>query len=44
MGSCHGMEWSKEFSGSPEVAFMVGNSEAGSMKSHGPLTFLKVSR
>ncbi|CAI9091163.1 OLC1v1026115C1 [Oldenlandia corymbosa var. corymbosa] len=40
----HAMEWSgqKEFQGSSEVPFVVDNSEAGLLKSHGPLSFLKV--
>ena len=40
----HAMEWSgqKEFVSSVDVPFMVGGSEAGLFKSHGPLTFLKV--
>lgn len=38
------MEWSgqKHFVGSPEVTFEVDGSEAGKLKSYGPLTFLKV--
>ncbi|KAI4347682.1 hypothetical protein L6164_008471 [Bauhinia variegata] len=40
----HAMEWSgqKEFVASAEVPFVVGDSEAGLLKSHGPLSFLKV--
>ncbi|KVI09702.1 Peptidase S10, serine carboxypeptidase [Cynara cardunculus var. scolymus] len=40
----HAMEWSgqKEFGASADVPFMVGGSEAGLFKTHGPLTFLKV--
>ncbi|XP_047310431.1 serine carboxypeptidase-like [Impatiens glandulifera] len=40
----HAMEWSgqKGFGESPEVAFLVDGSEAGLMKSHGSLTFMKV--
>ncbi|KAJ6849929.1 serine carboxypeptidase-like [Iris pallida] len=40
----HAMEWSgsKDFASSPETPFMVDGAEAGVMKSHGPLTFLKV--
>lgn len=39
------MEWSgqKEFVALPEVPFLVDGSEAGVLKSHGPLSFLKVS-
>jgi len=39
------MEWSgqKNFVASPEVQFEVNNSTAGVLKSHGPLSFLKVS-
>lgn len=38
------MEWSgqKKFGASPEVPFVVDDSEAGVLKSHGPLSFLKV--
>ncbi|KDP43980.1 hypothetical protein JCGZ_05447 [Jatropha curcas] len=38
------MEWSgqKEFGASPDVPFIVEGEEAGQLKSHGPLTFLKV--
>ncbi|KAK7344845.1 hypothetical protein VNO77_14992 [Canavalia gladiata] len=40
----HSMEWSgqKEFVASTEVPFVVDGSEAGVLKSHGPLSFLKV--
>ncbi|KAF8397747.1 hypothetical protein HHK36_016669 [Tetracentron sinense] len=40
----HAMEWSgqKEFVASPTVPFLVNGSEAGQLKSHGPLSFLKV--
>ncbi|GMI86218.1 CARBOXYPEPTIDASE Y, SERINE CARBOXYPEPTIDASE-LIKE 49 [Hibiscus trionum] len=40
----HAMEWSgqKEFVASPEVPFVVDGSEAGVLKTHGPLGFLKV--
>ncbi|XP_054801624.1 serine carboxypeptidase-like [Prosopis cineraria] len=40
----HAMEWSgqKEFVASTEVSFVVDGSEAGLLKSHGPLSFLKV--
>ncbi|XP_042476057.1 serine carboxypeptidase-like [Macadamia integrifolia] len=40
----HAMEWSgqKEFVAAPTVSFVVDGGEAGQMKSHGPLTFLKV--
>ncbi|CAA0814436.1 Serine carboxypeptidase-like 49 [Striga hermonthica] len=40
----HAMEWSgrKDFVASPEVPFEVDGSEAGLLKSHGPLSFLKV--
>ncbi|XP_027363665.1 serine carboxypeptidase-like [Abrus precatorius] len=40
----HAMEWSgqKEFVASPEVPFVVNGSEAGLLKSYGPLSFLKV--
>jgi serine carboxypeptidase-like clade 4 len=39
------MEWSgqKEFVASPEVPFIVDDSEAGVLKNNGPLSFLKVS-
>jgi serine carboxypeptidase-like clade 4 len=41
----HAMEWSgqQKFVASPEVPFVVNGSEAGVLKSHGALTFLKVS-
>ncbi|KAI8539745.1 hypothetical protein RHMOL_Rhmol09G0206600 [Rhododendron molle] len=40
----HAMEWTgqKEFVASPEVSFEVDGSEAGILKSQGPLSFLKV--
>ncbi|KAL5763956.1 hypothetical protein ACOSQ2_016550 [Xanthoceras sorbifolium] len=40
----HAMEWSgqKEFGAAPAVPFKVDSAEAGQMKNHGPLTFLKV--
>ncbi|KAF5447333.1 hypothetical protein F2P56_032892 [Juglans regia] len=40
----HAMEWSgqKQFGASPTVQFVVDGAEAGVLKSHGPLTFLKV--
>ncbi|GMJ08886.1 serine carboxypeptidase-like 48 [Hibiscus trionum] len=40
----HAMTWSrqKEFGASPIVPFLVDGVEAGKLKSHGPLTFLKV--
>lgn len=40
----HAMEWSgqKEFVASPEVPFEVDDSQAGFLKSYGPLSFLKV--
>ncbi|KAK8574529.1 hypothetical protein V6N13_034210 [Hibiscus sabdariffa] len=40
----HAMQWSgqKEFVASPEVPFVVDGSEAGVLKTHGPLGFLKV--
>lgn len=39
------MEWSgrREFVASPELPFEVNGSEAGVLKSYGPLAFLKVS-
>ena len=39
------MEWSgqNEFVASSEVPFVVNGSEAGLLKSHGPLSFLKVA-
>ena len=38
------MEWGGqlEFQAAPEVPFVIGDSKAGLMKIHGPLTFLKV--
>ncbi|KAI3708569.1 hypothetical protein L2E82_37825 [Cichorium intybus] len=38
------MEWSgtKEFGASPELPFKVSGSEAGLLKTYGPLSFLKV--
>ncbi|KAK7268297.1 hypothetical protein RIF29_20994 [Crotalaria pallida] len=40
----HAMKWSgqKEFGASPEVPFTVDDSEAGLLKTYGPLSFLKV--
>ncbi|KAJ7981054.1 Carboxypeptidase [Quillaja saponaria] len=40
----HAMEWSgqKQFEASATVPFIVDSAQAGFMKSHGPLTFLKV--
>lgn len=40
----HVMEWSgqKQFVASPEVLFEVDGSEAGLLKTYGPLGFLKV--
>ncbi|XP_024969566.1 serine carboxypeptidase-like [Cynara cardunculus var. scolymus] len=40
----HAMEWSgtKEFGAASEVPFEVSGSEAGLLKSYGPLSFLKV--
>ncbi|KAA8544133.1 hypothetical protein F0562_022145 [Nyssa sinensis] len=40
----HAMEWSgqKDFVAAPSVKFVVDGAEAGQLKSHGPLTFLKV--
>lgn len=40
----HAMEWSgqKSFVASPELPFEVDGSEAGVLRSHGPLAFLKV--
>ncbi|KAJ4725027.1 Carboxypeptidase [Melia azedarach] len=40
----HAMEWSgkKEFGAARTIPFTVDGAEAGQMKSHGPLTFLKV--
>lgn len=40
MGSGYGMEWSDV--ASPDVPFEVDSAEAGLLKSHGPLSFLKV--
>lgn len=39
------MEWSgkSEFTTSPDVPFLVDGSEAGLLKQHGPLSFLKVA-
>ena len=39
------MEWpgQNEFVASSEVPFVVNGSEAGLLKSHGPLSFLKVA-
>ncbi|XP_076902182.1 serine carboxypeptidase-like [Bidens hawaiensis] len=40
----HAMEWSgqKEFVASPDIPFVVDGSNAGSLKTYGPLAFLKV--
>ncbi|WVZ78199.1 hypothetical protein U9M48_025948 [Paspalum notatum var. saurae] len=40
----HSMEWSgqKDFVSSPESSFVVDDAEAGVLKSHGALSFLKV--
>ena len=40
----HAMAWSgqKDFGASATVPFLVDGAEAGLLKSHGPLTFLKV--
>lgn len=40
----HSMEWSgqKDFVSSHESPFVVDGAEAGVLKSHGPLSFLKV--
>ncbi|KAK8995313.1 hypothetical protein V6N11_069751 [Hibiscus sabdariffa] len=40
----HAMTWSgqKEFGAAPTVPFVVAGVEAGQLKSHGPLSFLKV--
>ena len=40
------INWSgqKEFGAAKTVSFMVDGKEAGVMKNHGPLTFLKVIR
>ena len=42
----HEMEWSgrKEFVAAATVPFNVDNREAGLMKNHGSLTFLKVNQ
>ena len=39
------MEWSgqEQYGAAPTVPFVVDGAEAGLLKSHGPLTFLKVS-
>ena len=41
----HAMEWSGQnnFVNSPEIPFVVDDSEAGVLKNYGPLSFLKVS-
>ncbi|KAL4389032.1 hypothetical protein HN51_009879 [Arachis hypogaea] len=41
----HAMKWSGEeqFRGSPTIQFVVNGSDAGSLKSYGPLAFLKVN-
>jgi hypothetical protein len=41
----HAMEWSgqKAFGASSTIPFKVGGAEAGLLKSHGPLSFLKVT-
>ena len=38
------MQWSgkEEFVASPKVPFLVDGSEAGLLKRHGPLSFLKI--
>lgn len=38
------MEWSgrQEFGSSPEVPFLLDGAESGILKTHGPLSFLKV--
>jgi serine carboxypeptidase-like clade 4 len=38
------MKWSgqKEFTASPATPYLVDSEEAGTLKSHGPLAFLKV--
>lgn len=38
------MQWSgqKEFGGSSEIPFNVDGAAAGMLKTHGPLSFLKV--
>uniref|UniRef100_A0A7N0VCP7 Carboxypeptidase n=1 Tax=Kalanchoe fedtschenkoi TaxID=63787 RepID=A0A7N0VCP7_KALFE len=40
----HAMEWSgqKDFKASQTISFSVDGKEAGQLKNHGPLTFLKV--
>ncbi|KAG6514019.1 hypothetical protein ZIOFF_024357 [Zingiber officinale] len=40
----HNMEWSgrQEFVSSPEVPFLLDGAESGILKTHGPLSFLKV--
>lgn len=40
----HAMEWSgqKMFGASPNVSFVVDGKQAGTLKSHGPLSFLKI--
>ncbi|OVA06949.1 Peptidase S10 [Macleaya cordata] len=40
----HAMEWSgqQDFARAPNVSFVVDGTEAGLLKSHGPLSFLKV--
>lgn len=40
----HAMQWpgKEEFVASPKVPFLVDGSEAGLLKRHGPLSFLKV--
>ncbi|KAH9607625.1 hypothetical protein KSS87_014135 [Heliosperma pusillum] len=40
----HAMEWSgqKDFTAAPTVSFKVDGAEAGQLKTHGPLGFLKV--
>jgi len=41
----HSMEWSgqKDFVSSSDLSFVVDGAEAGVLKSHGPLSFLKVA-
>jgi len=41
----HSMEWSgqKDFVSSSDSSFVVDGAEAGVLKSHGPLSFLKVA-
>jgi serine carboxypeptidase-like clade 4 len=38
------VQWSgqKEFTASPSTPYLVDSEEAGTLKSHGPLAFLKV--